>query len=372
MSYPEVMKHRDRCRTNAPRPFRVGLAVVVLALLSVGPRPSWAKPERQGDILFGRGEALWAMPADNSSEPIRVASLGRPAADIERMTVSTAGDVVLVDFADGHAVLVLEPGTVATPKSIDCAGKPALSGDGRCVLCPAGAEHGAKVWLYILEKSPAPDAAFSARPKTEGADGIRQVLKWLGPDPVAFIGSGPPAVAVTGARGLWRVSISPFRRRLVAPHTPDAHLLIAPNGERAVGSYEMNGRNELVGFRLDGEAARRKLITEGVPIAWSRDSRWLMVQHGRRACVVRAVGGEYKCWRRFRGIGIAADGAFALLGRHDNGDADAPMRLYIGELAGARPTRPRLLIEGVTGPATWLPSTEKPKAPALEAPAPAP
>ncbi|HET6612650.1 MAG TPA: hypothetical protein VFG83_11710 [Kofleriaceae bacterium] len=330
--------------------FAIGFAALVVL---AQPRLATAKSSPQGAILFARDNALWLVPADGSTEPARAVALSRPATDLVAITASAAGDVVLLDFGDQHAVAHIKPGTIVKPQPIDCAGPAVLAVDGNCILCPAGDDHHGKVWLYLLGQSQ------------------RRILKWLGPNPVAFIGQRPPAVAVTGSRGLWRVDIQPFHRQLVAPHKPKSHLLIAPNGKRAVGQYEINGRTELVGFSLDGEAARRNLITGGVPVVWSADSRWLLVQHEKRACVVRAVGGEYKCWQRYRAIALAPDGAFALVGRRANDSDDGPMRLYVGELAGARPAKPHVLVDDAAGPAVWLPITATvPASPSGDGPGP--
>jgi hypothetical protein len=66
-----------------------------------------------------------------------------------------------------------------------------------------------------------------------------------------------------------------------------------------------------------------------------------------RACAVRAVGGEAKCWNYFDGIGFSPDSQFVLLRRDGN--------LYLGRIAGVKAEKPRLLVEAADPGAVWLP-----------------
>ena len=139
--------------------------------------------------------------------------------------------------------------------------------------------------------------------------------------------------------------------KVVAPHAPLDRLLVSPDGARAVGRYRDGDGDALFGFRLDGRAARRKLIT-GTPVAWSGDSAWLAVDGEDTACVLRAVGGEYKCWDDFRALAVSADGGLALLGKPP--ESGAAIDIYLVPITGVRPEKPRLLIEGALA-ATLLP-----------------
>ena len=150
---------------------------------------------------------------------------------------------------------------------------------------------------------------------------------------------------------------------------------------------------------LDGSGARRKSIKSGTPLEWSHDSQWVLMQDGSGACIVRATGGQYKCWRGFTAVSIAPDGSYALLlGNRDakpekkatkkkaakkkapdpsdptnepeqegDDDSDAtddvavappsgPLALYRAKLDGAFTDRPVLLVKVVEGAAVWVPS----------------
>jgi hypothetical protein len=110
-------------------------------------------------------------------------------------------------------------------------------------------------------------------------------------------------------------------KKQLAPMAPWSEFLASEDGARAVGVYTESSReskqapqvDQLVGFALDGIGARRKGVPHGIPLEWSHDGVWLLVQDGDAACIVRALGGQYKCWKGFRGASLAPDGSYALL-----------------------------------------------------------
>jgi hypothetical protein len=224
-------------------------------------------------------------------------------------------------------------------------------------------------------------------------------------------------------QGVWS-AVPPLRKlpRKVAPEAPVRSLMVSPDGTRAVGVYRdevydgpraKRPGDVLMSFALDGDAARRKTIQNGVPLEWSQDSRWLLVQDGRSACVVLSIGGQYKCWRNYTAAAISPDGKYALLfgsrdqpvakkpppkkapkgkkkGKQpkakvpapdpevsleggetepeqpgDGGDDAAddvplappggPVALYRAELDGAFTKSPQLVTRDVAGAAVWLP-----------------
>jgi len=80
-----------------------------------------------------------------------------------------------------------------------------------------------------------------------------------------------------------------------------------------------------MGFALDGEGARRKAIKAGMPLQWSHDSQWVLVQDGGSACLMHATGGEYKCWKGYTAASIAPDGKYGLfLGNRDGSHRQTP------------------------------------------------
>jgi hypothetical protein len=199
------------------------------------------------------------------------------------------------------------------------------------------------------------------------------------------------------------------RVRVVAPEAPLRGLVVAPDGIRAVGVYLAPpvgqpkveaAREQLMGFPLDGSTARRRLLRDGVVVDWSWDSAWLLIQDGGKACIARAVGGEYKCWKGYTAVSISRDGAWGLVlgprdgvaggddaaparveerGGDDLGEVDdskvalptGPLSLYRVWLPGTYTERPAAAEREVDGAAVWLSPPVDPTPPA-PAPAPAP
>jgi hypothetical protein len=149
---------------------------------------------------------------------------------------------------------------------------------------------------------------------------------------------------------------------------------------------------------LDGQGARRKAIKGGVPIEWSRDGKWVLVQDLGNACVMLARGGQYKCWRGYTGASISADGRWALVFGNRDGSKkqtsskkqpaakrkatpkdpeptnepesaegeepiddvevappSGPLALYRTQLEGAFTTAPVLIVKNLDGAAVWIP-----------------
>jgi hypothetical protein len=161
----------------------------------------------------------------------------------------------------------------------------------------------------------------------------------------------------------------------------------------------------LYGFALDGTAARRKSIREGKVVQWSADGVWALVQDGSKACVMRVVGGEYKCWKGYTAVALSPDGASALLlgsasaspaaaedddkheggeggeGGEDDGDEEADdattapaaggeRALYRAIVPGTYTERPTQIVAKVAGAATWLPAPGTPVPTPISAPPP--
>jgi hypothetical protein len=127
--------------------------------------------------------------------------------------------------------------------------------------------------------------------------------------------------------------------------------LVGPGAKRAAA---VEG-DALVAFKLDARKARRILLPKGVPVLWSADGNWLLahwtdLSHNQATCIVRAVGGEYKCWHGYTGVAIAPDGSYCLLAKAGKIGHD----LFVGELAGAQTEAPAVLVRGADGPAAWL------------------
>jgi hypothetical protein len=178
--------------------------------------------------------------------------------------------------------------------------------------------------------------------------------------------------------------------------------------------------SRVFGFVLDGEGVPRSLGGPAVPVIWSTDSTWVLVEYGVpsddagapgldaepdggeeeeggsgegggegglwrstaaspwlmaapaakkgkkdskkkkdkkaeraepparvRTCVVRAIGGESKCWNHFSPRAVSPSNDRVLMWK----DAS----LWVGKIPGVRPEPPRKIVDKADGPAIWIP-----------------
>ena len=390
------------------------LAVVALAALAApravaqtpGPGDSNAGKAAGGDkkagheyLLVARNGSLWRLvlppynrkswnvstPAEKDLHAVELVRLpasmsGPNAGAITRVEVFANGRLVVIETADGVAFARLpellaggltsgtspgdgsgtSPGSApaatsaVTATAVPCVGPAFLSPDGRCIVCR---DRRGQITLHRLIPT-SRSTVVPTRSRHLGFIDARHIV-------------------ITDDRGVWKQSIvRPTERTLLASEVPDGPMLISPDGKRAIGVFrEDNGKGQEPGdeasekepetalyvFRLDGKGVKRRLLEGATPISWSRDSRWVIAQMGTRACMARAIGGQYKCWRNYHAVAVAPDDSTVLLAHPADGKSDSdPDRydLYRGHREGVRPEQPRPLIRAVTGPATWLPGSE--------------
>jgi hypothetical protein len=286
------------------------LALVALVVLATN---AYADDDFGGStIIFQRGTSLYRSDPKGKAEA-ELAKL--PAKATVRALRSDAGGKVLLADLGGTWWWLLLDGSATTLTQLPCADGPAqLAEDGLCVLC-RNAKGGSIIYNLFTNKTVTIDVpATGARLARSGA---QRELVWA------------------DGTGVWTASpASPKKSTRVAPDPPKRGFLPSPDGSRALGVYadeiftdahHKQAADVLMGFQLDGEGARRKLIKSGVPVEWSHDSQWILVQDGASACVMKAVGGEYKCWRGYTAASVAPDGKFALvLGNRDGSKKQAP------------------------------------------------
>jgi hypothetical protein len=319
-------------RTAAALAVAVALLPAIAGRAAAGPARG-ARPADPGVLVFARGTSLWQVPATGEGEPVEIARLGVAATSVTRIDAARDGRTLVIDANGATLVVQRRPGQVTAAWRLQCARRAAIAGAGSRILCPGG--DGTATILSL----PLPGTAK---------------VHALGAEATAFLGADPATVVAAADDGLWAIEVDGAgRRKRIAPHHPAANLLVSPDGKRAVGSFpDRKGRKVVDEFRLDGEAARRKLVTAGVAVRWSWNSRWLLIEDGRRGCVVRAVGGEYKCWNRFHAAAVAGDGRRIFLQRTIDGRRD----LFVAPLAGARPARPHRLVADVPAAVLWMPA----------------
>lgn len=346
-------------------------------------------------VVFARGGSLWMTDAKGKLKAVEVATLPAPPgavapddAAVRMARTNAAADVVVVDVGGKWfwAKLPAEgAGAVATMAELPCeAGAARLSAKGASVLCTGPGGRARLVRLEdgkVFERATASANAASLVVK----DGVRSMV-WV--DEAA----GNVVMAPV---------VKPDEKVVLAPVAPLRGFLAAPDGSRGVGVYkgkpakpkDAPERDELFGFALDGVGAKRRLIRDGVVIDWSWDAKWLLVQDGAKACIARATGGQFKCWKGFTAVSIAPDGAWALVlgprggavveeekekekesgegegggggeGGEEEGSEEAapaaaglpsgPLSLYRAKLNGPYTEKPALVETVVDGAAVWL------------------
>ena len=244
------------------------------------------------------------------------------------MQASANGRLLVVDV--GGIAGWVQPGEGLRKVAVaPCNGPGRAAPDGSKLLCaggPATTVIQPSVWrAHELDVSP-------------------EQASFLGPDANEILFADAQGIAAADAR-------HPNELRRLAPHAPTSHLMPSPDGKRAVGRYQNeDGAFTLNVFLLDGKAAKRRLGQDSLPITWAPDSQWLLVQSDKLACIARAVGGEYKCWRGYTALAFSPDSAHVLLARNGS--------LYTAPIDGVEPVRPTRVVEKTTGAATWIPSAQ--------------
>lgn len=276
-------------------------AVAIMLLIATG--VAGADDEFGGaTIIFARDKSLYRVDPRGKTETEIAALDARKR--VRAMQTDAAGKILLVDLEGSWAWMPLD-GSAKSLTPLACGDGPAqLAEDGTCVLCRG--KTGSQIVNLASEKTFQIDQP-GARVTGMGAE---RRLVWADKDGVW---SAPP-----GDRK---------KAKKVAPEAPLRSFLPSPDGSRAVGVYadevytdahHKKPMDVLMGFQLDGQAARRKGIKAGVPIVWSHDSQWVLVQNGGEACLQHATGGEYKCWKGYTAVSISADGKYGLfLGNRD-------------------------------------------------------
>ena len=302
---------------------RFAISTGIAVAIAIGTAEARKEEPPAGDLAWIKDGAIWRAPLAAPEQPVKLAELAVAPALVHRLVAAGDGSALLVDLGANAAWIDLAGGKAAAPVFLPCAGG-RLASDGGRVLCGARRGKGS--------------VAYRMRPRLGSA-----ALEALDPARTAFTAGDRLVSEVDGALRA--------DDKVVAPHAPVDRLMVSPDGARAVGRYQDGDGDALFGFRLDGRAARRKLIT-GTPIAWSADSVWLAVDGDNTACVLRAVGGEYKCWDDFRVLALSADGARALLGKAP--ETGPGIDVHLVATTGVRRDKPRLLVAAALA-ATMLP-----------------
>ncbi|HEX2688722.1 MAG TPA: hypothetical protein VHN14_19000 [Kofleriaceae bacterium] len=283
-------------------------------------------------VIFVRGSSLLQVDAKGKGET-EVAQL--PAKVTVRALRSDAGGTVLLaDLAGKWAWMPLD-GSTRSLTELPCADGPAqLAEDGTSVLCrsPRSAQQS-----ILVDLSRGAAAGRPGRPGRPGGTDMSVTLD-IPPASARLVESGTERMLVwADATGVWAAPPGDLKTRThVAPDAPLRGFLASPDGERAIGVYpdqvftdarHTRTAEVLMMLQLDSQGARRKAIRDGVAVEWSHDAQWVLVQDGASACIMRASGGQYKCWKGYTAASLSSDGRWGLaLGNRDGTKKQAPAR----------------------------------------------
>ncbi|HEX4451294.1 MAG TPA: hypothetical protein VH143_10515 [Kofleriaceae bacterium] len=342
--------------------------MLVVAVLAIS-APAFADDTPPGSIIFARGAQLLRTDAKGKGET-EIATLDA-GHHVRALRTDAAGKVLLANIDGSWAWMPLD-GSAKTLAPLPCDDVPAqLEDDGSHVVCRT--KHGA-VDIDLATGKPWPVDVPVAR----------------------IVGSGPTRKFVwLAGDGIWAAppSASPrSKAQKLAPEPPLRGFIPSPDGTRGIGVYASEVYTDvhhkqpaevLMGFALDGIAARRKAIKNGVAVEWSHDSQWVLVQDDANACLMHATGGEYKCWRGYFAASISSDGKLGLvlggavapahkqkppeIGEFEGDDNEpddtailmpsGPLSLYRVKLEGSAFTEtPALVTKHVDGAAVWVPA----------------
>lgn len=305
--------------------------VAALAILVVSAPAAADDDPATRTIIFARDGSLVKADALGKNEQVLVPVTGT----VRTLRTDAKAKVLLVEAGDDPATATWSwmplDGRADALRPLPCAPGPAqLATDGACVFCASATKADASVIFNLATgreffvKVPAPGTRLVG-------SGAKRRLVWSG---TTGVWSAPPG--------------APANKTKVAPEPPLRGFLPSPDGTRAVGVYadvvhvgkETKPADVMMSFALDGRGARRKTIKDSIAIEWSHDGAWLLVQDGKSACIARATGGQYKCWKNYTASSIAPDGAYALI--------VGPSGLYRATLAGAFTTSPAIVGRGAT------------------------
>jgi hypothetical protein len=296
---------------------RSATAAAVVAALGVA--DAQASPSDEvidAAVIFARGASLYQVDARGRGET-EIAQL--PAkVTVRALRSDAAGSVLLADLGGRWAWMPLD-GSARALTDLPCGEGPAqLAQGGAAVVCrsTAAPDQSVVIALPSGRATPLPVPCAGARLFGAGAE---------------------TGVVWTDPAGVWTAPIrEPGKRLRVAPDPPLRGFLASPDATHAIAVYADRAYTDarhvapaevLMTLQLDRIGARRKAIRDGVALEWSHDSQWVLVQDGPSACIMRAAGGQYKCWRGYTAASISPDGRFALvLGNRDGSRRQKPAK----------------------------------------------
>jgi len=285
-----------------------------IALAIVASSASLARADEdfgKGTIIFARGKGLYRVDAKGRGET-ELATFAT-AGPVRALRTDAAGKILLADINGAWGWMPLD-GSTKTLTSLACQPGPAqLADDGSAVACKSD-KAGTPTMVIVL----ATKLAFYLDVPLAGARPL-----------------DAKRIVFADKTGIYIAPINDVpKKQQVAPEAPLRAFLPSPDGTRAVGVYAGEVYKDvrtkkpaevLMNLQLDGIGARRRAIKDAVPIEWSHDAMWILVQDSAQACLMGAHGGEYKCWPGYTAMSTSPDGKWTLvLGNRDGSAKKAP------------------------------------------------
>jgi hypothetical protein len=313
---------------RAPPAASLGLAVAGLAAGLAG--TARADDDFGGaSVIFARGSSVYRVDARGRGET-EIAQLAAKIT-VRALRSDANGTVLLADLAGKWAWMPLD-GSTHSLADLPCGDGPAqLVEDGSAVLCRSIKAPGQSIIVELGGSGPpiTPIDVPSATARLTGS-GIERKLVWA------------------DGTGVWAASPAELRKKTrAAADAPLRGFLPSPDGTHAIGVYadqifasvhQKKSADVLMTLALDGQGARRKAISNGVAVEWSHDAQWVLVQDGASTCIMRASGGQYKCWRGYTASSLSPDGRWGLaLGNRDGSKRQTPAKPAKGKAAAKAP-----------------------------------
>jgi hypothetical protein len=336
---------------------RTATACAAIALATGGVRDAAALGDDDfggATVIFVRGSTLYQIDARGKAET-EIAQLAAKVT-VRALRTDAQGAVLLADLAGRWAWMPLD-GTTRSLADLPCADGPAqLAEDGSSVLCRSPSDVNRSIVVDLPRGRPPRSG------KTTAID--------VPPTGARIAGEGAERRVVwADDSGVWTAAPSDLRNRSrVALDSPLRGFLASPDGEHAIGVYadeifadvkHTRSAELLMTVQLDGQGARRKAIRDGVAVEWSHDSQWVLIQDGASTCIMRAGGGQYKCWRGYTAASLSSDGRWALvLGNRDGSRKQTPRKPAkptAGKASASRPGSTRSRPPPVADPAPGQP-----------------
>lgn len=244
----------------APAHAQQRTAAAAAAPPATAPKRPAPPPPVPSTVVFTNQGELFALAIDGpEGKKAMPQSLGPVPEEIGPVTAVTAtlgGKLVVLQGERGAAWRA----EGATRWSTGCSGRALAAPAGDAVLCEATGKAGETTIIDV-------------------STGGRTVLPGELRD--ANFRRGPSDVGILTDDGVFGFAVAtPKKRKRLSKAGATGQLLIAPDGTTAVAVFGKGATSRIYTFALDGEGTPRRLGGPGLPVVWSWDSQWVLIEEG--------------------------------------------------------------------------------------------